>query len=151
MGANVTVRIDGLRELGERLKGLKVDMQKRAAWQACGRGASIVKREAKKIVRGNVDAQTSSGSLESAIVAKRVPSGQRRYTAEYWVTARRAKTGRKKAKGKQAVAPHAGFVEFGTVKMAAEPYLRPALANNVQSIGNAMRDKLAKAIAKFSK
>lgn len=149
LGSNVSVRVDGLRELGARFKELKADMQQRAAWQAAGRAASVVKRAAKQNVQSSPSVE--SGSLLDAIVAKRVPRGEKRYTAEYWVTVRRRKTGKRKTKSKQQYAPHAGFVEFGTVKMPAEPYLRPALANNVQKASDAMRDKLAKAIAKFSK
>lgn len=148
---NVTVRVDGLQELGARLKALSADMQKKAAWQATGRGAGIVKKAAKTIIHANAD-KYPTGTLEGAVIAKRVPAGQRRYTAEHWVTVRRRKTGKKsKGTGKQQTAPHAGFVEFGTVRMQAEPYLRPALQRNLQRIGEAMRDKLAKAIAKFEK
>lgn len=38
---------------------------------------------------------------------------------------------------------YAGFVELGTSRMAARPYLRPALENNVTKIENIFRNTLA--------
>lgn len=39
-------------------------------------------------------------------------------------------------------APHAGFVEFGTVKMAAQPYLTPALEAERQRFLDSFRGAL---------
>ncbi len=37
---------------------------------------------------------------------------------------------------------YAGFVEYGTVKMRAQPYLRPAVENHKHEIVKAMADEL---------
>ena len=37
---------------------------------------------------------------------------------------------------------YAGYVEFGTYKMAAQPYLVPALLNNVDAIVSAVTDAI---------
>jgi HK97 gp10 family phage protein len=39
-------------------------------------------------------------------------------------------------------ADYASFVEFGTSKMAAQPYLRPAIDNNEEEILNAVGSKI---------
>ena len=151
MGGVVKVRVEGLRELGERFKRLKVDMQDKAAWAATSRGASIVKTAAKATIRRQ---SWETGTLFKAVVMKRAPKGQRQTTAEHWVTVRRRRTGKKvskKSRTVQETAPHAGFLEFGTVKMQAEPYLGPALKDNIGTVTEAMRKSLAKSIAKYSK
>jgi HK97 gp10 family phage protein len=40
------------------------------------------------------------------------------------------------------------FVEFGTRKMAAHPFLRPALESNAQAVLDILRGELAKGIAR---
>lgn len=42
----------------------------------------------------------------------------------------------------EARAGHSGFVEFGTYKMAAQPYLRPAVDQHKQEILNAVAEAM---------
>ena len=141
-----TVRIDGLKELGEALKGLRRDMAQKAARQAVAAGASVVRAQARK------NAPVDTGNLQKAIVMKR--KRNTKLTEEYGVSVRvgkksdvtRAKAG-KGALGKDAY--YARFLEFGTVKLPAKPFLTPALSQNVQKATEAMKTRLAKRIAVF--
>lgn len=42
----------------------------------------------------------------------------------------------------RVIAPHAHFVEFGTSKMSASPFWRPALEANKQGIVNAIKGRV---------
>lgn len=49
------------------------------------------------------------------------------------------------------IAPHAHLVEFGTVRMAARPYMRPAVTMTGQEIGRMIREGLLKIIENHHK
>lgn len=55
-----------------------------------------------------------------------------------------------RAKGKTYITPgnvyYWRFLEFGTSKMKAQPFMRPALESNVESASSATTDQLSKAI-----
>lgn len=147
MADSVTFEVKGLRELGERMRGLSAKMQNSIAASATGAAASIVKKAAISNVVSSPSVDT--GSLRDAIIAKKIPKSQSQYTSEHIVTVRgRGKPKVNKKGVKQAQAPHAGLVEFGTVNMPAEPFLRPAIDNNIDKATNAMRDKIASRLTK---
>jgi HK97 gp10 family phage protein len=142
-----TVRIDGLKELGEALKGLRLDMAQKAARQAVAAGASLVRAKARE------NAPEDTGNLKKAIVMKR--KRNTKLTEEFGVSVRvgkksdvtRAKAG-KGALGKDAY--YARFLEFGTVKKPIpKPFLTQALSENIQDATEAMKVRLAKRIAIF--
>ncbi len=143
--ASVTIKVDGLRELGERMRNLSAKTANQFSYRATGKAASLVKKEAKRNIQKSPSIVTRS--LLNAVIAKKIPKSKTALTAEHIVTVRRKKTGRK-TKTLQATAPHARFVEFGTRNMPAEPFLRPALDQNIQPSINVMKDSLAKDILK---
>lgn len=152
MPTTVTVRVDGLRELGEKMRGLSEKMNKSIATSATGAAAKVIKT---KTVR-NIEVNTSTdkahpgsavdtGSLRDSVIVKKIPKGQTDLTSEHIVTFRGRGKPRTNKKGvKQAQAPHAGLVEFGTVHMAAEPSLRPAFDTDAGKAQDAMVDRLSK-------
>jgi HK97 gp10 family phage protein len=144
-----TIKIDGLRELGEAMRRLSSDVANRAARGATSAAATLVKKAAKAKVTANPSVET--GSLRDAIISKKLPKGQTQLTSEHIVTVRgRGKKYNRKGQ-KIALAPHGRHVEFGTVNMPAEPFLRPALANNVRPAAERMRTVLKRAIDKAGK
>jgi HK97 gp10 family phage protein len=137
----------GLRELGQAMGRLSADMAGKVARQATAAGAGVVRKAARAA------APRDSGNLSASIVMKRLR--QTNLTEEYIVTPRRGKTkdvkigkhaarngkaGKNSLAGKDAF--YARFVEFGTVKMPAQPFMRPALENNVPAATQAMADRL---------
>jgi HK97 gp10 family phage protein len=149
------VRIEGLRELGEAMRALSADIALKVSGQATAAGAKIIKTAAVRNVVSSPSVET--GSLRDAIITKKVPKGQLAgETAAHIVTIRgRGKPANKKGQ-KIARAPHAHFVEFGTktefgtVRMPAEPFLRPAFDQNKKAAADAIVDKLRARIAKVS-
>lgn len=146
MPTTVTVRVDGLRQLGERMRTLKSDVALKAARSATAAAATVIKKLAisKVISSPSVD----TGSLRDAIIIKRLGKRDTDLTSEHIVTVRgRGKTS-KKTGVKQKEAPHARFIEYGTVNMPAEPFLRPAFDQGKEKAMTALVDQLRKRIEK---
>lgn len=145
MPTTTRTRVDGLRELGAAMRALGVDIVKasRGATNAAGQ---VVKKSARAKIRSNPS--IDEGDLERSVIVKRVKS---ELTSEHIVTVRgRGKPFNKKGQ-KIDRAPHGGFVEFGTVNMPAEPYLRPAIEQNQQTGTEAMVTVLKKRIDKANR
>jgi len=139
--------VKGLRELGLAMQGLSADIAGKIARQAVAAGAGVVRKAAR------AKAPRDSGNLQAAVVMKRLSKRETRLTEEYIVTARKGRTKDAKAAkagtgklGKDAY--YARFVEFGTVKMPARPFMRPALENNTQAATDAIAARLRARIAK---
>jgi HK97 gp10 family phage protein len=143
-----TVKIAGLQQLGANLRELADVTARKICGQATGAAARIVKEEVKAIIRRNVDPKHSSGSLEAAVIVKKLPKGDLGgLTAAHIVTPRHKRTKRqRKNKQKYPVAPHALFPQFGTVNMPAEPYLDKGLLQARTKAEQAMKDALQRGI-----
>lgn len=149
--STVRVKVTGLVELGRRMRELSDDIQKKVSYQAVAAGARVIKANA--ISRAPISDQphqlgakkgqvVQPGNLRRNIIIKRIPQGQSEHDAEYIVGVRHGK----------GVAPHDAFyfrfVEFGTVNMPAQPFLRPAFDSQKQVAVNKMKDILRKRIEK---
>lgn len=145
MPITTTFKVEGLTQLGERMRNLNNKVATRSAVRAVAAGAKLVKAAARTNILSSPAVQTRS--LLDAVITKKLSKSQTNLTAEYIVTVRR-KRGRRKTKTKQAEAPYARFVEFGTVNMPAEPFLQPALARNVRPAIEAMKNRLEEEIVK---
>lgn len=144
MADSVTIQVDGLRQLGEALRELGDVTARKICGQATGAAARLVKEAAKNNIRRSPSVDT--GSLLESVIVKKLSKSQTDLTSAHIVTPRHHRQ-RRKTKQRQSVAPHAVFVEFGTVNMAAEPFLGPALSQNISQATNAMKDKLSTGIA----
>jgi HK97 gp10 family phage protein len=150
--ATTTVHISGLRELGEAMRELKKEVAQRVAGSMTNAAAQVVKKTAVANVVRNPSVDT--GSLKESVIVKKIPKSQTDLTSQHIVTVRgRGKIIRRgKKKGqRQTEAPHAGFIEFGTVNMPAEPFLRPAFDREKGRLPEVMRqtgEKRIEAIAR---
>lgn len=149
MPASVIVHVDGLRELGEKLRRLGTPGAQKIGNAMTGAGAQVVKKRARRKVESNPSIKT--GSLRDALIVKKIPKSQTTLTSEHIVTVRGRGKPRKNSKRKQSIAPHAHFVEFGTVNMPAEPVLRPALDEGRGEATQAMIDRGSKKLAALAK
>lgn len=139
-------QIKGLQQLGENMRALSNVVSNKLARTATGKAAGIVKRLAVQHVVTNPSVDT--GSLRDAIVAKKASNQERgNLTSMHLVAVRQRSSGRK-TKRKQSSAPHASLVEFGTRKMAAEPYMRPAFDQGKEQALKTMVDTLSSGIDK---
>ncbi len=149
MATRTRIQVDGLAELGRAMKALGNEVGTKIARRATGVAAGIVKKKAV----ANVIAYPSveSGSLRDSIIAKRTGRKDTNLTSEHIVTIRgRGKPYNKKGE-KINRAPHAHLVEFGTVNMEAEPFLRPAFEEKKNEAVTVMADALRKGIAAAQK
>lgn len=145
MASSVTFEVKGLRELGEKMRALSADTALKYSRAATAASARLVKKHAVQNIIASPSVRTHN--LERSVIVKRIPKGQTDLTSEHIVTVRgRGKVTRKGTL--QSGAPYAGFVEFGTVKMSAEPFLYPALARNTREAAEIMRKILERNIIK---
>lgn len=138
-----SVEIRGLRELSDALKALPKKMERRVLNAALMSGAREIAKEAQ--IRAPVD----KGTVRRNIRARpgRPDAG---HNATVIVSVRRL-TGRAiaklKAKGKTADDPfYWRFLEFGTSKAPARPFMRPAFEAKKVSAAHTIKDALKRRI-----
>ena len=176
MAKTITVKVQGLSDLGARMKNLSADVSNRISRAATAAGASVIKSAAQSKV------PVLTGALKKGIVVKRIPKSETGLTSEHIVTvstrqmkkyvdkSRAAVTelqgptqpvtsGGKTYRPKKLLARqdsyaslgdfyYARFIEFGTAKMAAKPFLRPAYDENKQKAVEAIKDRIEKRLKK---
>lgn len=155
MATKVTLKVEGLRQLGEKFAKLDEKTQKKVIRSAVRKSAALVRDFAKS---HHSNWQNQTGSLEAAISTRRATK-ESRPGLEVWVlgvfkTRSRAgkNTSRLSKDGKviqlTALPYYWKFLEYGTVKMTARPFLRPALDANKQKASDKMAEVLAEELKK---
>lgn len=125
-----SIEVSGLRELGAAFKELDSRVQKRIARSATAAGGRVIANEAKAIVP--VDKGTIKRNIRVANLRPSQPGVQ-----ESAVGVRvKGKTGES--------AFHWVYVEFGTAKMAPQPFLRPAYESKKVEAANKIKEQLSK-------
>jgi HK97 gp10 family phage protein len=142
MGDFLAIEVKGLAELKRRLALMPEAIQKKVSKGMVASAAAVFQREAvarAPVYPGQVGKNhPPPGTLKSAIYQFRW-SQQSGGTREAWlVTVRRGRT----AKG-SIDAYYAHIVEYGSVKMSARPFMRPAFEVKKQEATEAMRKYLA--------
>lgn len=134
----VTVKVDGLRQLGEAMRALGAETAKRIASGMTSAAAGVIRKDA--IMRApehhephEVDGVlVQPGNLKRNIVRKKVPKSRTDLTSEHIVTVR--------GKKKDGYAARYGRLqEFGTVHHAPQPFLRPAFDSKKGAAVEAMK------------
>jgi HK97 gp10 family phage protein len=143
----VTVKIEGLRELGAALQAMGDEMGSKIARSATAAAASVIRKRARELAPiadepYEIEGLTvQPGNIPKNIVSKRLGPGKTRLTSEHIVTVR--------GKRKYGYASKVGSLqEFGTVKMAPQPFLGPAFEQEKGFAVRAMIDRIKKGIAK---
>ena len=151
-----TVHIEGLKELDQALKQLPDRLARNGLRASVYAGAKVVRDEAKrrapKAVKALGTDQPPPGTLKRSVIMKQIRelSGQDRQT--FFVTVRHGKKYRKQGKkgNLSQDAWYWRFIEFGTRKMAAMPFLRPALEAKRHEAAQAMKMRLRQRIEKHA-
>lgn len=142
--ATTSVSVAGLADLQRRMHSLRVDVAGKVARAATNAGAQEIKKRA----TANASRSEDTGNLKRNIIVKRLRPSEHTISEMHIVTVRKGKpTAKQKAKG-LTDAFYARFVEFGTVKMNARPFLRPAFDNGKSDAVKAIADRLAKRLLK---
>jgi HK97 gp10 family phage protein len=151
--ASVTIKVEGLKELGQQFARLSDDMQKKVARSATNAAAQVVKkiafRNAIRINRGEEEDTDGEFIADNIIVSRRrkVPAN---LTSQHIVTVR--SKGKIKHKRRDASPYFVGVLnEHGTVKMSAWPFMRPAIDQGVSGAIEAMKKKIKERIDKANR
>ena len=147
-----SVQVQGLDQLAKALRELPQRVARNGLRAAVYAGAKVIRDEAKlhaPVATGNLGAnQPPPGTLKRSVIMKQIPelSGAQKQT--FYVTVRHGKTYRKQAKkgNLSQDAWYWRFVEFGTVKMSARPFLRPAFDMKKHEAVTAIKTRLAQRI-----
>jgi HK97 gp10 family phage protein len=139
----VEVQVTGLKELNDRLLALPDRLAKNALRAAVNAAAQTIRKEAK------LRAPKQTGTLKRALYAKQIRERSGIDKQTYFVSVRTgAKRGKDGKKDDSQDAYYWKFVEFGTVNMAAKPFLRPAFEAKKRDAVVAMAAKLRQRIEK---
>jgi HK97 gp10 family phage protein len=152
MANRESVTIEGLDQLAKALRELPKRVARNGLRAAVYAGAKVIRDEAK--VKAPVATaplgsdQPPPGTLKRSIVMKQVPELSNEQKQTFFVTVRHGKKYRKQGKNGNLSqdAWYWRFVEFGTVKMAAKPFLRPAFEGKKLEAVDAIKTRLAERI-----
>lgn len=136
------------------MRELNADITEKIGRAAMAAGAKVIRDRARTLapisdaphqlgVRKNEIAQP--GNLRKNIITKRLQRNERSLTQQYIVKVRQ---GSGKA-GKDAF--YWSFVEFGTVKMAAQPFMRPAFEGGKEKAVEKIKERLKSRIDRANK
>jgi HK97 gp10 family phage protein len=147
------VHVSGLKELNDALKELPERIARNALSAGVYAAAKVVRDEAKVLApyyTGSVEqGHPPPGTLKRSIIMKHIAEKSSKYQQTYYVVVRHGKKYQKQ--GKKGTLSQDAFywrwVEFGTAKMAAKPFMRPAFEAKKQAALQALQDKLAIRIA----
>ena len=154
----ISVKIEGLKELQEAMNQLPLEIQKRPLRSAVSAGAKVIVDEAKRLAP-----QGETGNLRKALYRYRSRSQSSRGQETFLVGVRKgkknyvdsAKNRRLNRVGKkytvEGEAFYWRFVEFGTSKMPARPFLRPAFESKKNQAVETIKNRLAVAIENTAK
>lgn len=168
MAETFTIKVEGLQLLGERMKNLSEDMKNKIARAATAAGAAVIKKGAQARVpvktgtlkKGIVIKRLPAGEA-APLTSQHIVTVSTREMKKYAVKSRASivelqgpiapdASGRRKTKllGRKDSYESYGdlfygpFVEYGTVKMAARPFLRPAFDNGKGEAIQAMKSRI---------
>lgn len=135
-----TQNLSGFKELAAALRELPQRVAKNSLRAAVGAGAAVIRTEAR------IRAPRDTGEMAKDILIKRerdTPGGDT-FTARYSVFVLSGKKSRLKGKKRdvQRDSYYWKFVEFGTSKMPAQPFLRPAFETKKEEAVKAIGEKL---------
>jgi HK97 gp10 family phage protein len=153
MAKRETVKVEGLAELGKALRELPGRVARNGLRASVYAGAKVVRDEARaqapKAAQSLGANQPPPGTLKRSVIMKHIPelSGLTRQT--FFVTVRHGKKYRKQGKkgNLSQDAWYWRFVEFGTRKMSARPFLRPALEAKRREAVQAIKERLQQRVA----
>ena len=152
MAKRETFKIEGLAELGKALRELPERVARNGLRVAVYAGAKVVRDDARarapKAAQSLGPNQPPPGTLKRSVIMKHIPELSSLTRQTFFVTVRHGKKYRKQGKkgNLSQDAWYWRFVEFGTRKMRARPFLRPALEAKRREAGQAMKDRLSERI-----
>lgn len=149
MADDVSFAIEGLDGITEKLKALSGTVAQKRGRAALRKAGMIIVKAAAAAVSLDDDPETQRSIARNVAIQW----NNRRYRATGDLAFRiGVRGGAVIPKGKpipdgvKAATPHWRFIEFGTKTSIAKPFLRPALANNIDAVTRSFTSELEKAI-----
>jgi HK97 gp10 family phage protein len=142
----------GLKELQQALKELPERVAKNVLRGSVGAGAAVIRKEAvakAPVYQEQVQAgHPPAGTLKRAVYQKQINELSNQVKQTFFVGVRHGKKYQKQGKNGQLSqdAYYASWIEFGTSKMSARPFLRPAFEGKKTEAVEAIRAYLEKRI-----
>lgn len=138
------MNLTGFKELAKALRELGPRVAKNTLRRSVAAGATIIKTEAR------ARAPKDTGEMAKDIMVKRERDTRGEMAATYSVFVRSGKKSRLAGKGRnvQKDSYYWKFVEFGTSKMAAKPFLRPSFESKKEEAVKVIGEKLDEGIQK---
>lgn len=152
MANSELINVQGLDQLARALKELPKRVARNTLRSAVYAGASVIRDEARLkapvAIASLGSNQPPPGTLKRSVIMKQIPELSSVERQTFFVTVRHGKKYRKQGK-KGTLSQDAWywrFVEFGTVKLAARPFLRPAFESKKHQALTAIKDRLSERI-----
>ena len=141
--------VSGLKELQAAMKALPTNISRNVLRGAVNAGATVIREEAKArapVYAGPpIKGQAPPGTLKRSLYQKQIREKSNALLQTFFVGVRRGRSAKKTKKG-TLDAWYAHFVEFGTSKMAARPFMRPAFEAKKSAAVQAIERYLQKRI-----
>jgi HK97 gp10 family phage protein len=138
--------IEGLKELQAAMRQLPQNIGRNVLRGAVNAGASVIRNEVRDnapVYEGKPQASHApAGALRRAVYQKQIREASSWFKQVFYVSVRSGKSQQKKGLD----AYYWRFVEFGTKKMAARPFLRPAFESKKYEAAEAIKQYLARRI-----
>ena len=134
-----TFSITGLADLEKRLQDFPDKLARNVLRKAMASGAAVIRDEARRL------APKDTGEMARDIMIKRAKQTKGSNGFEYQVFVRTGKKSRLAGKKRNVSRDsfYWRFQEFGTSKMPAHPFMRPAFDAKKEAAVEAIRDRLA--------
>lgn len=141
--------VTGLKELQAALKALPANIARNVLRGAVNAGATVIREEAKarapRYSGPPIKGQPPPGTLKRALYQKQIREKSSAVLQTFFVGVRQGRSAKKTKKG-SIDAWYARFLEFGTSKMAARPFMRPAFEAKKMAAVQAIKDYLLRRI-----
>lgn len=150
MAEVVEFKIEGLEALQAKLQAVSVDMQKKGGRFALRKAAQVIRDKARSNA-ANIDDPESRESIFKNITERwngrlNKKSGGNDLGFRVGVLGGAKDTGEKDSKNPGGITFHWRFVEFGTAKMQAKPFMRPALEQSQGQVVDTFVKEYSKAL-----
>jgi HK97 gp10 family phage protein len=144
MADGVTLRVDGLKELADKLRAMGPDLSRVALRAGVRDAAKLVRDDAK--LRNPDDTKLTEENIYIQHIGN-----QSSDTQQTFFVGVRSRRGRY-SKGKKKPLPfYWRYIEFGTSKAAARPFMRPAFEQNIRASIDAIAAQISKRIKSYDR
>lgn len=147
----IKIEVTGLRELGEKMRELDIDLRTGLLRAATGVAASSIRKEVEQ------RAPARTGTLKRAIYVKRMTVMSDDYRQVFAIGVRKGKHyqkfelkfGKNKGQTVDMDAFYARYVEFGTRHMKARPFMRPAFEAKKGAAIDGFKARMQKGLKRY--